>query len=76
MTALLRCQTTKGEGTAQLWKEMFHVKHSFFRRLLFGFFFRERFWQWLVRLFSFIVMELIWRGFAPPNLPTQGESPL
>ncbi len=38
--------------------------------------FCERFWQWLVRLFSFIVMELIWRGFAPPSLPTQGESPL
>ena len=27
MTALLRCQTTKGEGTAQLGKGMFPVKH-------------------------------------------------
>ncbi len=30
MTALLRCQTTKGEGAAQLWKEMFQVKRFLF----------------------------------------------
>ena len=30
MAALLRCQTTKGEGTAQLWKGMFQVKRFLF----------------------------------------------
>ena len=34
----------------------------------------ERFWCWIVRLHSFIVVELIWRGVAPPSLPTKGTT--
>jgi len=60
-----------------------HVKHFFsFASLLrkfFGsglysfYFFYESFWQWLVRLHWSISVELSWRGFAPPTLPTSRD---
>ena len=67
MTALLRCQTTKGEGTAQLWKEMFHVRH-----VPIGFYFLRKV---MIVAYTTIYHCVIIPG-APPLEPCKGRSSL